>query len=289
LEKLRGGRQLLATLPLENEIINQLKSTSVKTKDGAISTSPRKLDLQEPLLISLPESELEHAIKVLRIRPGEKLKILDTKKQILALGILVEDHSKKELYSIEINSLEMHESPAHHILIGLPEQKTAEEITEILTSIGTKSIYFFIGDKTQIKNLNKEKVLSRLIKKRDSSLKQSFATFAPEVKIIDSLLDALEQFKTEEIKKTTLISSNDNDFINKHNINILNIKSTSNSYCLSTLLILGTEGGFSEKELILLKNNKSSFMSLGKNVLRVETAASLALACFNCFKESNTS
>ncbi len=43
------------------------------------------------------------------------------------------------------------------------------------------------------------------------------------------------------------------------------------------LLIVGPEGGFDNKELEYFKDNKVKFCSLGKNILRAETAAIMSV------------
>ena len=43
-------------------------------------------------------------------------------------------------------------------------------------------------------------------------------------------------------------------------------------------LIIGSEGGFSEEEALLAKERGARLISLGKRILRCETAAAVALA-----------
>ena len=279
MEKLRGGRQFLASLPLKKEILQMLEGSPS-------TTNSFYLKLKQEIYFELPKSELDHAIKVLRIKIGETIRVLDPDRQILGIGTFVEDKESKKPSIVNIHALAKHEPPRHHMLIGLPEQKTAEEMTEALSAVGVNSICFFYSDKTQNKKIDLDKLYQRLLKKRDSSLKQSFATYAPKICIASSLKQGLETTPTQ-LNKITFISNNDFAFTQSHRIVTENIQSLAAKKPESSLLILGSEGGFSENELLLLSEKKCSFMSLGKNVLRLEIAASLSLACFNCFNENS--
>ena len=54
-----------------------------------------------------------------------------------------------------------------------------------------------------------------------------------------------------------------------------------NNKCVKILLVVGPEGGFDPKEEEYLMENGFSSVSLGKNVLRAETAAVVALSMLN--------
>ena len=99
------------------------------------------------------------------------------------------------------------------------------------------------------------------------------------IKIIKSALEVTEWNFIPEIKKPILIknlpdkifvlekSGNiyENSFFDKEEINIL----------------IGPEGGFSDKELKLLKEKECSFISLGNITLRTETAIFVILSLLN--------
>lgn len=46
-------------------------------------------------------------------------------------------------------------------------------------------------------------------------------------------------------------------------------------------IVIGPEGGFTNDEIALLASYKNAYISLGKNILRAETAAIAALAQVN--------
>ena len=65
------------------------------------------------------------------------------------------------------------------------------------------------------------------------------------------------------------------------------INKIKNNFKKWTILI-GPEGGFSEKEILMIENYESNFsVSLGKRILRSDTAATAALFCLQSLIEDN--
>ena len=58
------------------------------------------------------------------------------------------------------------------------------------------------------------------------------------------------------------------------------LKKIRNEHKISDLsIIIGSEGGFSSEEALLVSNSKIYTVGLGKRILRAETAAVFALSC----------
>ena len=283
MEALRGGRQLLSPLPNIQEVINFLEEFEAQKNNPKFRVL--KKDLLSPVKINLTEEESLHGLKVLRLQFGELLRIFDVDKQLIAYGKLEKSEPKAKLASVSIFQLEKHVSNGIHILIGQPDLKTIETCIEELSAIGVNSINFFQGERSQNKSNIADKNLNRLYKKRDSAIKQSYATYAPQINFYSSLEVALSDKCLSILKPISLVSPNDEqtDTLKEQKVN--NLKGFSLSSYLPSLLILGPEGGFSLQELQSLLSHETSFLTLGKNVLRVETAAALGLAFLNCLTD----
>ena len=68
-------------------------------------------------------------------------------------------------------------------------------------------------------------------------------------------------------------SKNDKEYHTQHEIKIQKkIKKLKGKDRYKIAIVIGPEGGISEKEIEILKNMGTSFVSLGKRILRTETA-----------------
>ena len=155
-----------------------------------------------------------------------------------------------------------------HIFQGLPKLDKMEYIIEKCTEIGVKEITPVIMDRTIVKldESAKDKKLSRWIKIAEVAAKQSKRD---EILIINNIINFKDIFENvmnydilflayEEEHKNTL----------KNFLRSLKTKKDD----LKIAIIIGPEGGISQKEAeVCLKNNFKS-VTLGKRILRTETA-----------------
>lgn len=273
----RGGRQVISKIPETNEILDFLGSTSknLLNESDLIYTK-----LNSPTKISIEKDQAKHLVSALRTKTGEYIRIIDPETNLVGQGTLEE--LEKNTYCVKLEFIGKSILNYPDIAIGLPEQKTLEACIEKLTELGASSISFFQAEYSQTKqgNLN----LARLYKKRDAAVKQSYSLCVPKISVFESLDKAIEKTKTSKINLISLYSPKDKEELDLENIKIHDIEwliLNKQKNLVPKLLCIGPEGGFSKKELRLLINQESSFVSLGKNTLRVETAASLGLACLN--------
>jgi 16S rRNA (uracil1498-N3)-methyltransferase len=276
----RGGRRFLAPIP---------ESSGSDTHDITEKDSPESIIqtlLKSPVSILLPLDEAHHALKVLRLKNGDLISIFDKEKQIEGLGVL---HFENDNAVAEIHALRKSIIKPPGLLIGMPKTKTAESLVEKASEIGASALIFFIAEHSvQNKHSSKEHQArkDRFEKIRDSAIKQSYAQHAPEVSIYDTLEDALNApefklFHPNFLCEPSYYIHVEDEIIKKASppLPLLNAV-TSQSKNHSPLIAIGPEGGFSRFEQRTLLSNGFSLLSLGQNVLRVDTAAILALAVF---------
>ena len=107
--------------------------------------------------------------------------------------------------------------------------------------------------------LNDNKI-ERLKKVAREAAKQCMRSRAPEIEYFDNLQSALKSAENYENKLFAC------EFADRSEINLSNIKG-------ATAIVVGSEGGFSEKEFKLAKDTGYSTVFLGRRILRAETAA----------------
>jgi 16S rRNA (uracil1498-N3)-methyltransferase len=133
--------------------------------------------------------------------------------------------------------------------------------------VGLKSFIPVISDHTIVRNVNENRLKKIIIE----SSEQSDQLNIPQVVSALNLEEFLHSLKKEDVVLFGDISSKNNDLTQL-------IEDKSKNY----ILFVGPEGDFSPKEReIILKNDKFKSFSLGKNILRSETAAMAGLVLLN--------
>ena len=133
--------------------------------------------------------------------------------------------------------------------------------------MGLKSFIPVISDHTIVRNINENRLNKIIIE----SGEQSDQLNIPQIVSALNLEEFLYSLKKEDVVLFGDISSKNNDLTQL-------IEDKSKNY----ILFVGPEGDFSPKEReIILKNDKFKSFSLGKNILRSETAAMAGLVLLN--------
>jgi len=133
--------------------------------------------------------------------------------------------------------------------------------------VGLKSFIPVISDHTIVRNVNENRLNKIIIE----SSEQSDQLNIPQIVSALNLEEFLHSLKKEDVVLFGDISSKNNDLTQL-------IEDKSKNY----ILFVGPEGDFSPKEReIILKNDKFKSFSLGKNILRSETAAMAGLVLLN--------
>jgi len=133
--------------------------------------------------------------------------------------------------------------------------------------VGLKSFIPVISDHTIVRNVNENRLNKIIIE----SSEQSDQLNIPQIVSALNLEEFLHSLKKEDVVLFGDISSKNNDLTQL-------IEDKSKNY----ILFVGPEGDFSPKEReIILNNDKFKSFSLGKNILRSETAAMAGLVLLN--------
>lgn len=212
--------------------------------------------------------DVNHIKNVLRLTIGENIYICNKETSKSFMCKIVDFNNNEVKCEVLEGILETTEPNTYiHIFQGLPKSDKLEWIIEKSTEIGVKEITPAVMKRTIVKldEKDKNKKLSRWQKVAEVAAKQSkrdsilnvnpiinFQNIFEKVKDYDILLVAYENEKENTLKG--VISK----LQNKENIKIA--------------VIIGPEGGIDEAEINLCKENNFVPITLGKRILRTETA-----------------
>ena len=203
--------------------------------------------------------EFEHAKNVLRIGVGDEVILLDNSgKEYTAVVAQVE--KKQMLLNIVREEVGAREATADVCLLFgyLKNADKNEFIVQKAVELGVKKIGVFSSEySSAYMNANK---LERLNKVSREAAKQCLRSVAPEVVYFDGLQKALESANGYQNKLFACEFATES----KANIEKLNA---------STAIVIGSEGGFSREEEELAAALGYASVTLGKRILRAETAA----------------
>ena len=218
--------------------------------------------------------DVNHIINVLRMKKTDKVQICnqDTGDNYNAEIV---NYSKNEVECKIISKInETTESNVHITLFqGIPKFEKMELIIQKNTEVGIKSIVPVIMERTVVKLDEKiaSKKLERWQKIAEIAAKQSMRDIIPQIGNITKLKD----IDTTEFDAVLVAYENEEHNMLKTELQKLERKIKSNNSSeqqYNIAIVIGPEGGISEKELVMLAEKNAKFVSLGKRILRTETA-----------------
>lgn len=215
----------------------------------------------------LDEEESRHAIKVLRLKEYDPIKVIDGK-GVFYDCIITEANAKRCRYEIQ-DSYEEYENKHHYIHVAIAPTKNSDRMewfTEKAVEFGVDEISFLICDHSERKNFS----ISRVEKKAISAMKQSLKASLPTINEPMSLPEFLDREKKEENKYIAYVDKE----IPKH---LKELAPQNQSYCI----LIGPEGDFSKAEIDMALAHQYIPVHLGKSRLRTETAGMAACHILN--------
>ena len=211
---------------------------------------------------TIKESEHNYLANVLRCKIGEEISVFcgDEYNYICTIASI----GKKETKLDFKEKIKNNKNPKMQIDIfqGLPKNEKLELITQKANELGASNIYTFESEFAMAKkNDNKTQRMNKIAIESSKQCGRSdfvrvhdATNFNEMVKLLsnyDSVIFAYEKAETE--------------------INELNFKG-------KIAIIIGSEGGFSEKEVELMKDNGFTPIKISNRILRTETASIACLA-----------
>ena len=235
--------------------------------------------------IIITGDDVNHIKNVLRMKPGEEISVSngeDMKEYRCEISSIEDDRVVCTLMFVKESGVEL---PVNVILFqGLPKGDKMETIIQKCTELGIYSVVP-VNTKRCVMKLDPKKEKSRIARWQgiaEAAAKQSQRGVIPEIKPVMSFKEAVNLASGFEAKSIPYeLAEGMNDTKNW----IESVKNVATDYMTKTAdnssvpatkpgvaVFIGPEGGFTEEEVEYARNAGITPISLGKRILRTETA-----------------
>lgn len=211
----------------------------------------------------------QHA-KVLRLKAGEQVLVCDGEGHECLCQVLSLDAGELEVSVLERRASETEAAVRVSVYMAFPKADKLEHVIQKATELGAWEIVAFPSSRCVSRPDDKslKKKLERWQKIAASAAEQSGRGCIPEVIVLDSYRTALE--RAAQADRPILLYENER---------ATTLKMALEEAPLSTVSILsGPEGGLEEKEVHQAMDAGIRVCTLGKRILRCETAPLCALS-----------
>lgn len=219
--------------------------------------------------VVLPSEEAIHSTKILRLNQGDSIELFDGQGGIYRGKLVERDHLK---VTVEIHESFEEDKASAYIILGqsLLKRGKMDLVVQKATELGAFEIYP-LATQYSIPRINEESMDKKIKRWCRIAIEASKQCKRASIPFINHIIDF-----------PSFINTMDGDYLKL----ILWEKEKGSSFReifkgdkadKKIILLIGPEGGFSEKEILLATAKDFHPVSLGKRILRSETAALAAL------------
>ena len=231
--------------------------------------------------ISITGGDVNHIKNVLRMKNGEKIRVSSKSGQAYFCHIssILDDEVIAAIDSADETGTELD----NHIVLyqGLPKGDKMELIIQKAVELGVSEIVP-VAMKNCVVKLDDKKAKSKVTRWQaiaESAAKQSKRSLIPEVKMPMSYKEAVAYAKKLDVKLVP--------YENEHGMAGTKAAMEQIKKGESIAVFIGPEGGFAPEEIEMVRD-EMQLISLGRRILRTETAGIAALAVLGYQLESQT-
>jgi len=223
-------------------------------------------------------SEAHHALHVLRVRPGERVMVLDGKGLERTCTVLQANRDSLVLQPLERREVP---PPAYQttLLQAVPKGKLFESIVQKATELGAFEIVPLLSERVVVR-LEGRDVPEKAAKWQGvavEAIKQCGSAWLPKVAPPQTIKEFLGRGSNYDLALVGALQG-----IAEHPRKYLREFEEAHGRRPRTICVwIGPEGDFTPAELALIQNAGGLPISLGPLVLRTETAATYALSFLN--------
>ena len=224
-------------------------------------------------IVTLKDDDVFHLSKVMRAKINDQIEVVDPNGQ--AYLAIIDSISPLHISIVEPilknNELQIEVT----LYFALAKSDKNEFVIQKATELGASRVVLFQGQRSVVKFSKEDfaKKLPRYMSIAKEASEQCHRERIPEISFISDVKDIIPS--ELNLFAYELDAGNTSSFTSVLKEN--NYKSLS--------VIIGPEGGFSEKEANKLLDLGFKNISLGKRILRCETAAVYALSVISCYLE----
>lgn len=222
--------------------------------------------------IQILGDDVNHISSVLRMKKEDELQICNRNTGENYLCQII-DFTKNSIECEIKNKIEKTTESNVNITIfqGIPKFEKMELIIQKNTEVGVKKIVPVLMERTVVKLDEKiaSKKIERWQKIAETAAKQSMRDIIPKIENVIKVKD-IEISNYDAV--LVAYENEEKNMLKQELKKIKDAKKTKENNTYSIAIIIGPEGGIAEKEIDILKNDNVKFVSLGKRILRTETA-----------------
>lgn len=211
--------------------------------------------------ILIKDNEFNHLKKVLRMNEGDEIIacVNDEYDYFCSIEKINKNDALLNINEIKLNPAQ----PKKNIVLFqmLPKKEYLDNIIAKSVELGVSKIIPFTSKYTMIKDIKYDRVATQIL----TACKQCGRSKLVEFERCEKINNIPSLFKNFDLVL----------FANEKEEKMFNVEILKN--CNNIAVIVGNEAGFSEEEIQLLKKHASS-ISLGKRILRCDTAVTTMLS-----------
>ena len=227
---------------------------------------------KEGQFVIIDNDELAHLAKVMRQKVGDKIICIcdDENEYHCQIESLDKRICKAKIEKIEKCSA----LPNKDITLfqALPKKEYLDEIVAKAVELGVSTLQLFISDFSNSSRINDERINSQILSASKQCGRSKLMINSPLIKF-SQLSKMLENFDF-------VIFANEKEKFKT----IFDVKNIQNATKIA--VIVGNEGGFSEKEIQAILKERVHSITLGTRILRCTTAVTTILALINALTKN---
>ncbi len=229
---------------------------------------PKESDKGE--IVEIFDSPYKHIIQVCRQTVGSRFEVLfgDGKAHLIEL---IEVSRKKAIgKKIEVRSIDLLGPPHIHLCLSLPKFSTFEKVIEKMVELGVFAIHPFVSDLSYLKKPNRisENRIQRWEAIAKAATEQTGRGDLINLYPVRSMMGVVELINPSSLKKGIFLYEGEAD----RTLSQVLRKDFFSTKLKEIWIIVGSEGGFSQNEVNRLSTCGLVPVTLGEQILRVETA-----------------
>lgn len=219
----------------------------------------------------LPEVESGHCCRVLRMKTGDIINVVDGKGNAFECEILNANPKKTELRIISKTEEPRHWKPRVTIAVAPTKNiDRMEWLFEKATEIGVDSIVFLKCRRSERKEVKTERIEKILV----SAMKQSMKSFIPKFQGMEDFKDYISSLPRKSGSEVRIMGYCSAEFPRKELTQVYEADD-------DVIILIGPEGDFTEDEVKLAVEAGFIPATFGNTRLRTETAALFALCAIH--------
>jgi len=228
--------------------------------------------------LRLIDREAHHALRVLRVRRGDRLTVLDGAGHDFLCEVQESDRD-----TVRLTVIEKHFQPASPtqitLLQAVPKGKTMEVIVQKATELGTFRIVPMLTERvvTHLQDQDGEHKAEKWRSVAVEAIKQCGSPWLPEVEApltLDQFFARNEAFELPLIASLASPSRSARDYFRA-------FQARHNRLPRSVCVWIGPEGDFTPVETAAIESHGALPITLGRLILRADTAAIYSLSILN--------